>query len=190
MFRLREQLLECGYSYAHRWRVDLQPWRADWGCVADDVVLVRDRYREPVRVAIFAYSWGAGWGAMRLAAELQRRAIDVQFMVLSDPVYRGAWYWQRWANLFGRKPRTLIGKILGAPRIRVPANVGRVLSFFQTNNWPQGHELAAIGEGTVITTPRQIAAAIHENMDEAPEFHKQCFSTVRQLMKQEGACAV
>lgn len=139
-------------------RVEICPWDSNWSDEAEFVF--RFRNGKP-RVTIAAYSWGAGWGAMQFARELNRRGIDVQSMVLSDPVYRNPYLALRWLTTFS------------FPIIRVPGNVKDVRWFRQTKDWPCGHELmgsSPLTAGTVIHDA-VVAECGHLAMDELPAFH-------------------
>lgn len=136
-------------------------WNARWRHVAELIWLVRRPYPEDTSIRIYAYSWGAGWGAMQLARELDARGLGVDFMVLSDPVYRSSW---------------LLGRALALSSlvsIRVPANVGHVHWFRQTKNRPCGHNLVAENVHTEIFPP-VVLERTHQYMDDAEEFHAEC----------------
>ena len=145
----------CSAHHGPDERVELCPWNTRWDAEAEFVYRFRNGC--PV-VTIAAYSWGAGWGAMRFARELGKRGIVVRSMVLSDPVYRHPLLAMRWLTLFR------------FPVIRVPANVQDVRWFRQRDDWPSGHELYAEGEGTHIYDPVE-ADCGHLLMDELPAFH-------------------
>lgn len=164
VFRLSEALIAQGHGADVRRRVWFLRWCEDWRRWAQHVELISLLHGERVEVACYAYSWGAGWGAMQFARQLRRLGIAVRFMVLSDPVYRSRWLSFRWRSLMRRDV-----PIIGAPSIRVPQNVGRVVSFYQTINRPQAHRLIA-DDATEIVPPVKLWRA-HEAMDHAPEFH-------------------
>ena len=73
-------------------RVELRSWNVNWRQLAELIWRMQPgagrNCFDPPRVKVYAYSWGAGWGAMQLARQLRRRGIGVAAMVLSDPVYR------------------------------------------------------------------------------------------------------
>jgi pimeloyl-ACP methyl ester carboxylesterase len=139
-------------------RVELRPWNSNWSDEAE--MVYRFRNGKP-RLTIAAYSWGAGWGAMQFARELNKRGIEVESMVLSDPVYRNPHLTLRWLTTFS------------FPIIRVPENVRSVRWFRQKKEWPCGHELMGGGSltaGTVIHDA-VVAECGHLAMDELPAFH-------------------
>lgn len=166
VFRLSEQLMLAGHNRdAHR-RVWYLRWNEDWRKWANHVELIAGMHNRDVLVAVHAYSWGAGWGAMEFARYLRRRGIGVPYMVLSDPVYRSRLVSFRWQSLLGRDLPFFDG-----PTIRVPSNVGEVWSFHQTINRPAGHRL--LPENGTIIHPSVRLLREHGAMDQAPEFHEQ-----------------
>lgn len=173
---LAEKLIASGHNAHARTRVYYRAWRGNWTHEAEHAALLAKHYEEPVRVNIYAYSWGAGWGAMQLARALLARGIFVQTMVLSDPVFRHPLPWRRWLTLFRRDSRF---GLLPAPVIRVPRNVGEVYSFHQLVDWPQGHRLLP-DNGATMHPPRRLHRG-HAAMDEAPEFHKCAIVAAEQL---------
>ena len=143
--------------------VSLHRWNDDWGQVADLVGLLQGEAETPPRVLIAAYSWGAGWGAMRFARELARRGIEVEQMVLSDPVYRHPLWSLAWLALCGLP-------------ITVPGNVRRVKWFRQTKNRPMGSRLRKNFAALTKIDPAGVLDREHEWMDDAPEGYVACFN--------------
>lgn len=141
--------------------VELRAWNETWRDLAELIWRVQPD-NEPVVVKVYAYSWGAGWGAMQLARQLAQRGIPVAWMVLSDPVYRSPWPWWRWLALASWRS------------IRVPANVRVVHWFRQRTNLPAGHNLIPIRkERTIVTTPVWVEVS-HQYMDDLRLFHLEC----------------
>jgi len=150
--------------------VQLLRWCDDWSQIAEWIWRCR-RDEAPPQIAVFAYSWGAGWGAMRLARELAERGLAIEQMVLSDPVYRGPGvlgYAFRWRSLIGSH-----WPVLGAlaPTIRVPANVRRVTWFRQEVSIPSGHALLADDAAQTEIEPARLAWRNHTKMDDLLAFH-------------------
>lgn len=141
-------------------RVELRKWNDDWSDVAEFIRLTQPGgSTEGPRVAIYAYSWGAGWGFVQLARELRRRQIDVQSAVLCDPVYRSRWWSMQWRSLWG------------SPVIRIPDNVCQLWRFYQTTNKPAGHDvMAEDASRTRIFPGVHVPNVTHDFMDDAPEF--------------------
>jgi len=134
----------------------LRPWKSDWKGLAARA------HRGGVESAfIIAYSWGAGWGAQRLARYLAEQWIDVDLMLLCDPVYRPLWL-PSWgfANLLGFRALTS-----RHARIRVPDNVHALTGIRQENNRPAGHPLQ--WQGRVIHLPK-VTQALHTTIDSSP----------------------
>jgi hypothetical protein len=78
--------------------VELRNWNDNWRQFAELIWRMRPIAGEP-DVRVYAYSFGAGWGAMQLARQLKWRGIRVRVMVLSDPVFRSPWLPLRWLSL-------------------------------------------------------------------------------------------
>ena len=137
--------------------VVLREWNANWSKVAEQIHLAANG--TPPRIFIHAYSWGAGWGFVRLATELRKRGLDVTGACLSDPVYRHGWRCLSWLAFSPLR------------RILVPDNVRDVRWFFQRSNYPRGHQVIARDpKQTVVHKGRELKAN-HEWMDDLQEFH-------------------
>jgi len=147
----------------HASRAELRPWDSNWDAEAELIMrLSSPNPKTPPTILIFAYSWGAGWGAMRLARALDERGVAVNCMVLSDPVYRH-WYWAgNWRAFVPWIP------------ITVPGNVMQVRSFRQAKNWPRAHAIKAALPGFTEVWPPVTINATHQNMDEAGAFLTEC----------------
>ncbi len=133
-------------------------WNSHWSSLAEFIQFTRGS--GSMKLGIYAYSYGAGWGAMRLALALRQRGIEVDEMVLSDPVYRHGCRGLAWLSM------------VRWPRIRVPANVKRVTWFYQNTNRPAGHPLID-AHGQPIGG-LYVPGVIHQAMDDLPAFHEAC----------------
>lgn len=144
-------------------RVELRSWNDDWSGLAE--LIWRTQPADgSVKVGVYAYSWGAGWGAMQLARALSRRGVAIEHMVLSDPVYRSPWLLFRWlAFVPGRA-------------IRVPSNVRQVVWFRQRRSRPAGCRLVAEDVLRTVIRPATgyLADVAHEYMDDLQAFHRAC----------------
>lgn len=140
----------------------LRSWNDNWSDLAE-LIWRANRSGQPDRhtVNIYAYSWGAGYGAMELARQLNRRGLRVHTMVLSDPVYRSPLLSFRWLAL------------LQWSTIRVPANVFAVHWFRQNISLPAGHDLKADSPATWLSDPKWVEVD-HQYMDDWRPFHNEC----------------
>ena len=136
--------------------VERLAWSDCPASVAEHVRLLADD--RPPAVLIFAYSWGAAL-AVRIARELGKRSIDVQHLVLTDPIYRHAYFAGNWRALLPWWP------------INIPRNVREVTWWRQLDSCPRGHDLVACEEHTLLHPPR-LASAAHEFMDELLDFRQ------------------
>jgi hypothetical protein len=120
-----------------------------------------------LRVLVYAYSWGAGWGCMKLARCLRKLGITIEYAVLSDPVFRHPCIFCRWQAF------------LPFRRIRLPDNLRVVTWYRQRQSAPMGHNLVSrqwkrkgcIHRATIIHGPYTLAYD-HTEMDDAPKFHE------------------
>ncbi|MEW4451286.1 hypothetical protein AB1L30_01245 [Bremerella sp. JC817] len=173
--KLREQFCDGVRS-----RIHYYPWNANFAEVAEYYWALGDKYGVRPILGIYAYSWGAGRGAMTLARQLNRRGLVVRVMVLADPVYHHPF--APW-----RAFRTWCLPIVGEPVIRVPDNVREVYSFHQVQNRPGGHKLISAGRaGGAFIHPRVLLRYDHQYMDNAPEFHNLVLEEARKLCKFAG----
>jgi pimeloyl-ACP methyl ester carboxylesterase len=150
-------------------QVILEPWDACPEHTADFIYRLSEK-DEPPTVAIFAYSWGVGYGAVRLAYELRERDIKVQYAVFCDPVYHGL---ARWRAIL---PRTFFSRV----RITVPSNIREVWWLKQENSKPAGHDLVAESPYTEIHDPFVLDIP-HTEMDNAKEFRILCRRVAKEV---------
>lgn len=147
------------------------PWNHDWRGLAR---LIQHTSHGAAKVAIYAYSYGAGWGAIKLAEALGALGIEVAHCVFSDPIHRYALPVMNWRAL-----RWFAGR----QQVIVPPNVRRVESFVQRSDpllW--GHEVvAADPRATEITKPVVIPGVRHDAMDDHPLFRDRAAIVARSL---------
>ena len=151
-------------------------WNDDWSKIAEHYWNISDIYLEPLTICVYAYSWGAGWGAMQLAKHLDKAGMKIRVMVLSDPVYRHPLLSLRWLSLLKRDSSF-------APIIKVPKNVKEIFHFYQRLNVPAGHKLSVTGE--TLLRPGMELHRIHQKMDDAWEFHGLSISVAKRVTKKE-----
>ena len=135
-----------------------QPWNADFSAIAEWIHRMRPEERTP-DIRVYAYSWGCGHGFVKLADELWKRGLKIDYAVLCDPVYHS--WWRPWRAM------------IFSPEIRIPKSVSRIDWFYQRQNHPQATTLKATSDLTIITEGVELNYE-HEYMDDAPEFHAKC----------------
>lgn len=178
MLEVDAQLREAGHAKSVSSRVEYHVWRNDWSSVAEYYFALGERYKGRPIICIYAYSWGAGWGAIRLAKELGKRGLTVKAMVLCDPVYRHPLFLMRWRSL-----QYVDWPIVSAPKIKIPANVhGQVFSFYQRRDKPRGHLLVAADEKKTTIMPAVELRADHSHMDEQPEFRERVLQVASEFL--------
>lgn len=141
--------------------VELRLWQEDMKGLAEKIWLTRPADSRPPRVKIYGYSWG-GAAALQLAEQLWDRSIDVEYVVLSDAVYRHRYWLGNWRACWPFS--SLI----------VPPNVRRVAWYRQRRNWPRGHDVIAATPHKTDITNGAILDATHAYMDDAPQFIAKC----------------
>lgn len=156
-------------------RVQYFRWNQNWSHVADYYLALSQQYEIKPDICVFAYSWGGGWGAPRLACELGKRGLSVRHMVLSDPVYCHPWLTFRWRALTNYD-----WPFVPQPVIKIPRNVGEVWTFHQIANRPAGHRLVA-RNGAVIHPRTLIQNTTHQFMDDCWSFHQKCLELADEL---------
>lgn len=139
------------------------PWDSPWERVA---AFIRSESDGGAEVQVYAYSWGAGHGFIRLAEALGegRKPLLVSAAVLADPVYRSPWL-PAWLPF---NPLSLTR----APKIKIPWNVLEVAWLRQRTDRPCGHDL-------ITDTPLRTRildcvelSCGHQDMDDRDEFHE------------------
>lgn len=144
-------------------RVRQHAWNDNWTHYAE---AVRRSSTYAPKVVAVGYSWGGGWGLVKLAQALDGYGIKIAKAVLVDPVYRHPYPWGQWRAFLPFIP------------IAIPANVGEVWQFRQTTNWPCGHRLMAEDpKATTIHDARIVINARHDQMDD----HATCINFARQI---------
>lgn len=183
---LSEKLIQASHSCQVNSRVWLRKWSENWSAIAESIELTRRHYEADVIVNVYAYSWGAGWGAMQLAKYLQKPGIHINSMVLCDPVYRHPWFILRWLSLLSRDWTNF------SPVIKMPSNVDKVDGYFQVQDRPQGHRVVrARGNTTTKINHFKPLKRSHQYMDDAREFHDLCLheaSKVKTILNEEEQC--
>lgn len=156
--KLLDELDSCG---GHGCRVWYTRWKDNWKDIAEHIWLLHERNGEKVKVNVYAYSWGAGWGAMQLLKHLDKSNLGVEDMVLSDAVFRHPMISLRWLAM------------TPWAEIQCPINVQRLHIFYQRKNKPSGHKVAYDALQTQMRSRIELNYT-HQKMDDAPEFHKTC----------------
>lgn len=142
-------------------------WNHDWAGFAEHIWATG--IEGATRLWIFAYSHGAGHGAVQLAEELGRRTdgMPIEHCVLADPVFRGRHWWSRWLVFL----RPLV--------ITVPDNMRHVVYTRQERYWPRGHRVvAADPRATRIEETRVDRRRDHLHMDDSRDFWQLCLATL------------
>ena len=155
----RQHLSEDSLITAHSWDANFR---------AEAEFVFRVSAAQP-KIAVVAFSWGAGWGFVKFAKELKRRGLGIHHACLIDPVYRH-WYWLgNWRSFVPAIP------------ILIPSNVKFVTWWRQYQSWPRGHQLLGFGP-TNIRDPTVIDSA-HQYMDDNPQVLRDCSEIINAFME-------
>jgi len=149
--------------------VSLRTWSSNWRDLAEHIFLVQQEQGERIRVAVYAYSWGGGYGLVRFAKELNKRGIPIEIAVLSDPVYCSPWYTFRWLAMTGFR------------KIVIPNNVRMVRWFYQRQNHPQSQGIVAQDPKRTLIVDGVEVDRTHQYMDDSGQFHQACHAAAEAL---------
>lgn len=145
-----------------------QRWCDKFSDVAEFVWRYRATQGEPTRIALYGYSWGVS-GCLRLARELQKRGMGVDYLVSSDGVYRH-WY-----------PLGSWRAMVSWSKLVVPSNVANVFWFRQRQNLPAGHDIVAEDRTKTQVFKPVVLTSTHQYMDDSPMFHAKAVEVAKWL---------
>lgn len=178
LVNLSEIMLDKGFSCGRSSRVWLHPWNSDWSQLAEHAFRLASGVQDDWLIGVYAYSWGAGHGAIEFANELLERGVSVRAMVLSDPVPRPIAPLRWLALLPGDWPSWI------RPAIVIPPNVREVYSFYQRLDLPQGgRPVPKDSASTIIHEPMQLGCN-HAYMDDAKPFHRTALLVANQIRRE------
>jgi hypothetical protein len=173
-YKLREQLLDEGFSNGIHRRVWLEPWRANTRNLAVSLQILRQRYGT-LYLGIYGYSYGGGFGAMQLIRRLLPSGIMVDKLVLADPVFRNPWL-----PVPLPSPLSLL-PFRQQPRIHLPGNIVDLVHFYQTINLPQSPYLESDQlHGCVEHRQLQVA---HQSVDDHEVVHRSVMRCAYELLE-------
>lgn len=157
-------------------RVELEAWKDDPETTAAFVDRLSSDL-DPPKIVLIGYSWGAGYGCVRLAKALRTRGLQVDAAVLCDPVYHSRVLW--W--------RALLARTLFRPvTITIPSNVAEVHWLRQHVDRPAGHDLVAQAPKRTTIHDPQVLDVGHLAIDDTREFHSLALRTVQDVLSGES----
>jgi hypothetical protein len=146
-------------------------WNSDWNAVAD---MIADICQFDSTVSVYAYSWGAGYGARKLAKFLAERGICINTAVLCDPVYRSRFLPFRFLAL------------TRFPKIKWPANVLNIWQIYQRSNRPHGHlPILTDGKAQRIHLLEQVPETRHNTIDDSQRYRDLCLTVATKVQRGE-----
>jgi len=129
-------------------------------------------------VVLAGYSYG-GWGARQLCRALQGRGIEVERLLLSDPVWRSScrilWPWHAVHAVLPRIHR------LKRPLV-FPANVRAVEVFAQDYRAPYASRVVCEGPESFVHT-HLVPQTPHEAMDDLTAWHEATLQAAARLLQ-------
>jgi|TARA_Y100000310_G_scaffold65390_1_gene60872 hypothetical protein len=151
-----------------------QKWNADVKGLAEFLFrnLVQNGDR---RVLISGYSYGGGWGAIRLCKELLRMGVLVDHLVMADAVHRNRMGFTNVVNIFSKGGQWR--------SIKIPANVRHVHPFRQAVDVPRGHKLKAVDGNITTIDPTVWLKCGHSFVDEQKKYQDKVVALVKELVK-------
>jgi pimeloyl-ACP methyl ester carboxylesterase len=154
-------------------RIELEAWKDCPEHTAHYIHRLSSK-KNPPRIALFGYSWGCGYGIVRLAKALDARGIHVKYAVLCDPVRYSILPWRAMMQ------KTFYKKF----KIKLPPNIHEVFWLRQSVNVPSGYDLVATSSYTTIHRPK-IVNVRHQEMDNTPEFKIMCLKVAQMMFEPE-----
>jgi len=146
--------------------VEMFPWHSDWRDVAEWIV--QSSAPRP-RIDVFAYSWGVGFGFLRLAKYLRRHDIEIQNAVLCDGVAHVG------PGFAGLHTLSKLLAFLPAWEIVIPDNVRAVYPLRQEQTRLRGHAMRCADPNATRLAPFVLDPHRgHTEMDESPSFLGLC----------------
>ncbi len=141
----------------------LLEWDSPWDRIAEWIWLCSSNGVPPA-IRVYAYSYGVGYGLVRLAKELGKRCgLKIKTAVCCDGVYRSWLLSLRWLAF------------CHGSRIKMPANVLDVRGVRQiTDPWLRGHEIVATSPDQEIHKLLLVRGTDHAHIDDHPLFQEQC----------------
>lgn len=149
--------------------VDMKVWNSHWKEYARFIERTGPSHYDKHDIRCYCYSWGCGYGFVRLAKELRKLGIKIKYAVFSDPVY--------YPGIL--KYRALFN-LIKEPVITIPDNVENVYYYRQNTNRPKGS--VCVAEDTVKTKIYDLGilpGVIHQSMDDSPYFRDQCLKVAQ-----------
>jgi hypothetical protein len=169
--------------------VQMYPWNTNWSDVAEMIFRACDAGR--VRIMVVAYSWGVGYGALRLLRELAYRGVRVAAAVFSDAVFH---LWGRLAHLLGvSQVSAYLTRPWGRPQIALPGNEQELpethwfvqdrknFRWSDRNTWLRGHEIVWEATGEPVPGGIPIYHTTHRYMDECIQFQARTIEVANRL---------
>ena len=161
---MEELWLACRTYSSPKVCIQYYAWDEDWKGIAQ---FISRNSNDETRINVYAYSWGAGWGFVRLARLLGKEGLEINQAVLCDPVTRSPLL-PTWLPI---NPLSLLPN----RKIKVPSNIREVHWLRQKVNRPCGH--TPVGEHCIIHDPVELSVN-HSAMEDSPQFHKMVMDIV------------
>lgn len=162
-------------------------WNLDWRAQAAHFARhVRINTEGRTRVVVVAYSWGAGWGFLRFARELQGRGVLIDVAIMIDPVYRLP-YLPAWAWWLSPEALTGLGKIRIPDNVHAKPNPGRVICYRQFQSRPMGRECMPANRWRTVCEPAREIECTHQEADDHGAVHARVAEVLGNMVEEVTA---
>lgn len=151
--------------------VEFWKWDTRFSDLAERIFLETEG--ESVRIIVFPFSFGGGWGLPVFARELGKRGLGIEVAVTCDAVYRSKLFIGEWLAF------------VDWPVIRIPKNVRRVIPFIQRISRPRGHRMVAMDTAATTIDWPTVLYADHTHLDDNKEWHKAAIAVAEAVVAKE-----
>lgn len=151
-------------------------WNRNWRHLARHIQNWSIEDKDVLRIRVYAYSWGAGWGAMELARQLWRAGnFRIETMVLADPVFCDERWYMRWNTVSNK--REWMRRVIPQKITVIPHNVDEVYWSRQRRNWPRAMDLDCEDQQLTRINIPHLEFVNHSEMDDSEWFQERCQET-------------
>ena len=159
----------------------------EWNCDTTKLARLIARNTDGgTRIVLSGYSWGAGYGFLRMVRALAKLNRGVYDAVLVDPVIRWRFTPNRpkWLAA-ATNPLSMVG-ITEFGRelfpIKIPASVRRVRYFRQREDVPAGRKLVAKDPKMTLINPAKWIQTGHGSIDDSALVRREILKTVKEAI--------
>lgn len=145
----------------------------NWNHDFDSMVRILDRYCID-KLILIGYSWGAGYGCVKLAKKLRKTKVNIISCLMCDPVYRPSWI-PAWMGIL-----PFLQSLNTSRRIKIPTNIKKTRWVRQFLSIPRGHDL----DGFNISRAKVLQYS-HAAIDSSPEWRAMVKDELERLLTEQ-----